>query len=176
VNNYKDLLRVRRAGDVKRWHTKRTNREQTLAAHQWGVAMLVQWVDPFCRKELIMAALTHDNTELDTGDIPTPAKWKSQAFADALTAVEQKSLLCEIWPDCLTQDEHNLLKWADSVELLLYAQEEVNMGNLYFGQTVQVVLDRVADYAATERWPKAKIFIEEFTKHQGDLSYDYESK
>lgn len=77
---------VMRASSVKRWHIVETARPQSLAEHQWSVAMLT---DEICkrlgypaenRKQLVYAAMVHDNDEVISGDAPSPTKGAPKAY------------------------------------------------------------------------------------------------
>jgi 5'-deoxynucleotidase len=75
--NLPDLLR---SGSVKRFHIVNTTRIQTLAEHQYGVAVLAGEIaqriglDTKQIALVMAAALVHDAGEARTGDIPTPTK------------------------------------------------------------------------------------------------------
>lgn len=69
-----------RAGAVKRFHIVNTTRIQTLAEHQYGVAVLageiagrMHW-DKNTVACIMTLAIVHDAGEVRTGDIPTPTK------------------------------------------------------------------------------------------------------
>lgn len=164
-NLYDFIARVRLAGDVKRWHTKRTLRSQSLSSHQYGVAMLIQLIDPDCSKALIMSALTHDLPEIDTGDIPAPAKWGNPDLESALIRIEETSTLCFDFD--INDEEVDLLKWADSAELMLWCQEEVNMGNTYCVQTVTLILERIRQMPITKHHEAIRDFLNDFTERNG---------
>lgn len=139
------------AGMIERFHTCRTTRRQTVGEHSWGVAMVLMHIcDPSVN--LLKAAMLHDVPELVTGDIPAPAKWACRPLAEALNQFEDD--ICIGWGIAveLTDDEHNLLKWADMFELCLYAKAEVGMGNKYMtGPLVKGMRYLVDLPAPTER-------------------------
>ncbi|MBS1729827.1 MAG: HD domain-containing protein [Bacteroidetes bacterium] len=68
-------------GHVRRWHTARVRREQTLGEHVGLVAMIAlellraaSSVEGWSCASLIEAALFHDAPETEFGDTPSPAK------------------------------------------------------------------------------------------------------
>lgn len=127
---YETALLFRDAGAVKRYHSCRMTREQTLATHSFGVAMLVQQVFPECRKEVILAAMKHDLPEFITGDIPAPVKRASVGMSLMLEEMEKGT--APLYEDFdLTSPEASVLKWADLMELVLWCLEEVQIGNTY---------------------------------------------
>lgn len=121
---------LREAAAVKRWHTARTHREQTLAEHSYGVAVLAQQLDPQCRKEVILAALWHDLPEYITGDTPAHAKRRAPQLAVVLEEMERAC--APLYQDFnLTVYEEHLLKYCDLMELIMWSLEEVMLGNTY---------------------------------------------
>ena len=116
------------AGAVTRFHTKRTIHTQTIAEHSWGVAMILTRIcNP--RAELLRAALTHDLAESVTGDTPATAKWLHEPLKQALDIMEI-AVNRHLGIDTeLSKHELELLKWADMLELILYCESEVDMGN-----------------------------------------------
>lgn len=124
-----NYARIRLGGHVKRYHTVQVHKEQTVAAHSWGVATILLDV---CHPgdidvSILKDALYHDVAEYDTGDVPAQAKWANPklglALGDLERAIEEK---LEIQPN---SDNHPLLKAADLLELLWYCFEETRMGN-----------------------------------------------
>jgi 5'-deoxynucleotidase YfbR-like HD superfamily hydrolase len=65
---------------VKRWHIVNTSKSQSLAEHQYNVAIIGATIAAKMRltgvviKEVVMVALTHDIHEIVMGDVPSPAK------------------------------------------------------------------------------------------------------
>ena len=121
----------RDAGEVKRCHTERTVRAQTIAQHSWGVATILLHVYPGASAEMLRAALWHDVSERAIGDIPSPVKWETPTLHAELTALEDR--INEQWDimPMLTARERATLKFCDAFEFYLWAREELAMGNTY---------------------------------------------
>ena len=128
------VLQFRDAGVIKRSHTCRTLMDRNVAEHSHGVAMLILalYAPVLPRPELLAAALTHDLSEIATGDVPAPVKRDNPALKIELHKIS------EAWEHemgvryNLTAEEAALLLWCDRVDFALYALEEVTMGNRYF--------------------------------------------
>ena len=116
-------------GAVKRFHTKQTIQTQNNAAHQWGVAHIVNSVYPEASKDLIIAAIYHDSHEIRTGDIPAPIKEKSPVMQEAVEILEEEINTTYNFMPKLNKEEEAVLKAADYFELYLFAIQEINMGN-----------------------------------------------
>lgn len=118
-----------KAGIVKRYHTVDMITEQTVAAHSWGVALIICEVVKKPSTELLKAALYHDIAEAVTGDIPATSKWR---FGDIDTAVKraeqqvEKNLGLKFK---LTVKDKRILKFADMMELIIHAWREYRLGN-----------------------------------------------
>jgi 5'-deoxynucleotidase YfbR-like HD superfamily hydrolase len=122
---------IRDGAAVKRFHTMRTSRTQTVGEHSYGVAMLVTLVEPDCSVALLKAALTHDLHEQSTGDIPSPAKWRYPELAAAMAIAEERWEIATGLRAQLTAHEVEVLKFCDYLELLIWAIEECRLGNEY---------------------------------------------
>lgn len=155
----------RDAADVKRMHTMRTIRGQTVGAHSFNVMVLIQHVAPDCRKEVLVAAMRHDFTELHTGDIPAPIKRLHPRLKPLLEDIESGLAPLTRGVD-LDPQEEALVNWADKVELLLWCREEYMMGNRY----VNDVIDRLIEWVSTAPapCPMAKDFFSELVLHFDD--------
>ena len=130
--NFKSLYS---AGRVKRYHTADVQ-AQTLAQHSWGVAMIVARIYPNQRPTptVLMAALTHDLAEMETGDVPAPTKWNNPKLNNALRDAELSfNLRHDIQLD-LTVKETDILHWADTFELCLYCSHQINMGDCFISE------------------------------------------
>jgi 5'-deoxynucleotidase YfbR-like HD superfamily hydrolase len=122
------------SGAVSRFHTMRTLHRQTVAEHAWGVAVILLWlyapdVPP---PELLRYALLHDAAELETGDIPATAKWASRTLTKELRNLEDEFFerhAMASHQDCLSEDDIRVVQFCDSVELLIYALTEADLGN-----------------------------------------------
>lgn len=125
------LETFRAAGAVKRYHIVRTLRHQSVAEHSWNVALLVYMIYPQARPKLIKAALTHDVAEITTGDVPATAKWKEPKIKELLDIVEAEFRKKYYIDYKLTSKEYKILKWCDMMELVIWCQEEMELGNKY---------------------------------------------
>lgn len=116
-------------GLVQRYHTRPTIRPQNVAAHSWGVAvMLTEICEP--PSELLRAALFHDCAEYWTGDTPFNAKQADAELAAGLLSYENKiNRRLGIDTLGLSIEEKWWLKMADMLELCWYAVYEYRMGN-----------------------------------------------
>lgn len=125
--------------ETKRFHTVPVLSEQNIAAHSFGVAMLVGILVPKeeLRAELLMAALTHDLAEQRMGaDMAAPAKrsmpdYARGTFREVWGAMEEDHLVAvglgyfgELYPE-----EERILKLADATEGALFCIRERAMGN-----------------------------------------------
>lgn len=72
-----DFLRV---GHVKRWHNVNTVHQQTVAEHQYMVALIAMHLSFVMvgevnhAREVMHEAMFHDTAEVAMGDVPSPAK------------------------------------------------------------------------------------------------------
>lgn len=90
-----------RTGAVRRWHIVPMAREQTIAEHAYRVTLIAEEILRVCGRfdwnsnytlNVMRLAFIHDQHEVKTGDIPSPAKLKLQEVAgfDVVAAVERK--------------------------------------------------------------------------------------
>lgn len=125
---------------TKRWHTVLTIKEQNLAAHSWGVAMIISRLfsgSSEDRLRLIEAALDHDLAEGWTGDIPRPAKCLASEDIEKEKARELGLAHVNLPPE--------LKKWlflADTYEAYLFAQRESEMGNGVMAKMARSIWDK----------------------------------
>ena len=124
------LIKIRKGGDVKRFHTVTMHREHLVSSHSWGVATLLLYIYPQASRELIMSALWHDVAEAHTGDMPATTKWANPVLAAALAEVEARANT-DLGLDVeLSEDDTRMLKFADMAELILSCMQEYELGNV----------------------------------------------
>lgn len=141
---------MRDAAAVRRYHTRRMLREQTLAEHSFGVQQLILQIMPEPPARLLVAAIHHDLPEYVTGDVPGPAKRASPRMEVLFEELEKGC--APLYLDCnLTPYEEAVLKWCDTMELVLFCLEEVQMGNAYAGETVATGLRWVRNYTVVNQ-------------------------
>jgi hypothetical protein len=119
---------ILRAGTVKRFHIVNTTRVQTLAEHQWGVAILaceiagrLGWDDAAVAR-LAALCIVHDAGETRTGDVPTPTKTRLReatgSLADEVFAQFDPVATTDIPPWIKIT-----LKCADYLESMIFLME-----------------------------------------------------
>ena len=165
---------------ITRWGLMRQGRAETLSEHTAETAMLAHVlalvaVQVYHRADvrpetLAVAALYHDASEILTGDMPTPVKYKNEALKTAYKALERESAesLAQLAPpeignvlgsyltgDVLNPAEAVLLKAADRLSALIKCLEEEAGGNTEFAgaKAQQLALLREMDC------PEADYFV-----------------
>lgn len=120
---------IREGGAVERLHTVPHIGSHRVDSHSWGVLTLILLFHPSPSIQLIKAAQFHDCAERFTGDTPAPAKWKFPKLKEALSDAEAYyENMLGIATD-ITAEEKVWLKACDMLDFLLYAREQLNMGN-----------------------------------------------
>ena len=141
---------------IVRWGLMRNTMQENIQEHSHMVAVLAHalaviqdryfgpQIDP---GQAAVAALYHDASEILTGDMPTPVKYKNEALRSAYKAVEQESarLMASLQPEALRSEteefltgrvlndaERKILKAADRLSALIKCLEECQSGNREF--------------------------------------------
>lgn len=118
-----DIIAAYRSGFVQRYHANPDMARfgQTLAAHQWGVAMLIRLLHPNPSAKLISAALTHDVGEMVAGDLALPFKQPHPALAEMHAAIEKDARdAITGFELALGADDKLWLKMCDALEAFLF--------------------------------------------------------
>lgn len=114
--------------DVKRWHTRRTLREQSVAEHSHQVALLALYLAPDStnnadRLQILELALVHDAHEVEFGDTPYPAKRLLEADDLDIDAHCRLMFWGKVDPyDQVPSHVRLLVDVADVLEAAIYAQ------------------------------------------------------
>lgn len=130
--------------EVTRYHTVHTLQRETVGHHSHGVAMLCHIIDPtLTGQQILLAALMHDLSEHQTGDIPSPAK-REYGIGKQVEELEERLMTAAgfVFPS-LTPKEQRVLKLADLAQGAMFSAREVQLGN----SSMRVVFDRYLSYA-----------------------------
>lgn len=119
---------LRAAGGVKRFHTHHTVVTDTVAAHSWGVACLVDLLYAGrAPAHMLRAAMYHDSAEGEYGDIPSPTK--RLLNSEALRTMEDQWMRERGLFVTLSPFERHVIKLADVLDGLTFCAEETQRGN-----------------------------------------------
>ena len=154
------LYNHRMAGRIRRLHIKPMNGdEQNIAAHSWGVTMILLDLFPAVSRSCLIFALRHDVPEIVTGDVPANVKWEHPVLQDTLEGIEEGFLDKMSWPTeskkhglphlAGSENWHNerlYIRIADRVELLFYCLEQIYMGNLLLMDVFKNARDKLKDH------------------------------
>jgi 5'-deoxynucleotidase YfbR-like HD superfamily hydrolase len=136
---------IRKGGITKRYHTKNTLKDNTVAHHSFGVAWMCYLLsEGRPSAALLVAALAHDLAEQLTGDISSPTKRKFPVLAEMVQAMESEALEeheLNLEPE-LTNQEARVLKMADCMDGMLFCISEMELGN----RSIYEVFRRYCDY------------------------------
>ena len=111
------LLETLDSGGIMRFHACPKIRKQRLSDHMWKVALISQFLLPTISKDALIHALTHDSTELVTGDIPATLKWEFPEIKDVLKGIESKYSSA---PESISELEKVVIKLADYLDGILF--------------------------------------------------------
>lgn len=160
MNLTERILAFREGGHTIRAHTMQYTGPYNVAIHSYNAATMLLLLNPNASTNLIKAVLWHDVPERWTGDVPAPAKWKSPLLKATLDVLETKILdklgVGTVFLE-LTPDEQYWLLGVDLLELYVWSQEQLQMGNPTMGELSRRVLQAVLLRA--ERIPKPVLEI-----------------
>lgn len=167
---------------IHRWALMRNSSPETLSDHSIQVAYIAHALAVIGNRRLnknynaervALLSMYHDVTEILTGDMPTPIKYKNEALRHAYKEVEYEAAgrLCEMLPEDIMPDFEALLspkgedaelallvKAADKISALIKCLEEKKVGNTEFKTAEKENLKQIKKLGCKE----AEIFISEF--------------
>ncbi len=142
---------------ITRWGLMRSSRQENLSEHTAEAAILahclahiatdILHLEDIRPDTIAVAAIYHDASEILTGDMPTPVKYKNKALKTAYKQLEresaehlshllppqlQENLYAYLSGDILNEAEKKLLKAADRLSALVKCLEEESSGNTEF--------------------------------------------
>ncbi len=180
---------------ITRWGLMRTSRSETLSEHTAEVSVLAHTLcliankihgDNIDAQKVAVTALYHDASEIITGDMPTPVKYKREKLRKEYKMLERDAAadLCNLLPnelkdelsgymhgDILTAKEKELLKAADRLSALVKCIEEEMAGNNEFAGAKKAQLKALqemqcpeADYFLKHMLPCYEMTLDELSR------------
>ncbi len=167
---------------IDRWALMRNSRHENVSEHSHEVAALAHALAVIGNSRLgkhlpaeraALLGLYHDSTEILTGDLPTPIKYKDEHIRLAYKHIESqaaRSLLNRLPEDLrsayeplfIPQEEDaylwKLVQAADKLSALIKCIEEEKTGNREFVLAHQSTLKRLEEM----QLPELNVFLEEF--------------
>ena len=180
--SYSFFAMISRLKFINRWALMRNTQSETLNDHTVQVAFIAHALAVIGNKRLhkdynadrvAVLALFHDTTEILTGDMPTPIKYKNQVIKDAYKKVETEAAehLLKMLPQDLREEYfYNFMKkdgeeelWAlvkaaDKLSAVIKCLEEKKAGNSEF-KTAEILNKKQLKALNCE---EAEIFVKEF--------------
>lgn len=165
---------------IARWALMRNVREENLSEHSLETAFIAHALCKIANVRLggslnpdraAVLAMFHDTTEIITGDLPTPIKYKNEQIKAVYKEIEHSAAekLLELLPDDLKPEYAEIynendkellliLRAADKISALIKCIEEGRMGNDEFK-----IAEKSCKKAIEElNCEPANIFVEEF--------------
>ena len=185
---YLDRLKlIRRWGLMRNTVTENDmehSMQTALIAHGLAALAKVRYqrdVDP---EHVVMMALYHDVSEVITGDLPTPVKYKTPEIQDAYRSLEAhaKEQLLDMLPDDMKpyfqsyiQPDENTCEWqlvkaADRISAYLKCISEEKMGNREFLQAKATILESLEANELPEVQDFMRDFVPSFSLSPDELS------
>jgi hypothetical protein len=128
-----NIIAARAGGKTERCHGIPHQDSYSVAAHSWGVAMLMlqMWPEDFPR--LGPYCLSHDVPEYWSGDVPSPTMRYVPGLREQLGEIEDKlnrrvGLPAE---GDLSPEDHLKVKCCDWLEFYFWCREQLLMGNRF---------------------------------------------
>ena len=164
---------------IQRWGLMRNTRTENLKEHSFDVAVIAHALalihNEILKKPAIDPLLTmgealyHDITEIITGDMPTPIKYKNDELKTAYKAVEAQAANTML--ELLPEQVHKLVKAADRLSAYLKCLMEDKAGNDEFHsarETIEASIHKLeceeAEYYMKHFVPAYGMTLDEISK------------
>lgn len=185
---YLDRLKLIRRWGLMRNTVPENDMEHSLQtafiAHGLAVLGNERFGRSYMPETIAMIAMYHDVSEVITGDLPTPVKYKNPSIQGAYLELEThaKDQLLDMLPNDLrpyfipyvkpdeTSPEWTLVKAADRISAYLKCIEEEKMGNRDFLQAKATIADSLMAHPLPEVREFMRTFVHSFTLSPDELS------
>jgi hypothetical protein len=155
---------ARNLAAVPRWTITHTIRKQSVAEHCFQTARYVRWLGDQLAlpKEVIeeatIMALYHDDFEVVTGDIPSPAKRAGYVTVKKMELPYSAAATA-------------LCKLADLAEAYMFCCEEMAMGNLLIAEVRADIVENLIKCVHTDFMEQKTDVMELITKYFGTANF-----
>lgn len=183
---------VSRMKYIERWALMRSSRAENLSEHSLEVAMIahalcvignVRYGRALDADRAAVIALYHDASEIITGDMPTPVKYRNEGLRGAYKEVEREAeqeLLATLPADLRPAFEEafspagetsedvyllELVKAADKLSAYIKCAEEASAGNAEFRTAAASTLAKLQEMR--DAHPEVGDFMDEFLPAYG---------
>ena len=152
MRHYDEIYLLLAGGQVRRWHTMPHSNPQSVAEHSANCLDLLFMLHPSPSMNLVKGLLWHDRAERYVGDIPSPVRREDDALSMAYNQAELSYFQTQI-PSAyeaissLTDEERRWLRAIDTLELLLWAENQKLLGN----QHCAIVAGRARRYLSLDK-------------------------
>lgn len=128
-----NIKAVLEAGQVMRYHSTLIREKQSNSEHQYEVAVILSHIYPEGSKELMLYALTHDSSEIFTGDMPAPIKREEPKLKQVLDQIEStyRREILELPFVAFTKEEYLAVKYADILSGIYFTSMRMAQGDTY---------------------------------------------
>ena len=191
--SYSFFATLSRMKYIDRWALMRNAREENLSEHSLEVAMIAHALCTIGNKrygkklnaeKAALIGLYHDASEIITGDMPTPVKYRTTSLRKAykeVEAVAEDQLLCmlpedlrPVYAEIFSYEEtdadeaylRKLVKAADKFSALIKCMEEKEAGNLEF-RTADLTTRESIEKMSREL-PEVRDFLIDFLPSYGN--------
>lgn len=180
MNNKSFFAMASRMKYINRWGLMRNTVSENISQHSLEVSMIAHALAVINNRifggdvspeKIAVIAMYHDMSEIITGDMPTPVKYKNTQIIEAYKDIEDaaKNKLIErlpdefkdIYNDILFSDDEKvnvLVKAADKLSAYIKCIEEENAGNREFAKALSATEASLSKMNC----PEADYFIEHF--------------
>jgi 5'-deoxynucleotidase YfbR-like HD superfamily hydrolase len=147
ILNIEDVLQESRLKDIKRFNTRSTIKQESVAEHSYFVVLYcikicdkLNILEEGLRNDILVKAALHDIPEIDTSDIPHDVKQRSKELSDAIYEME-KQFYTDKFPQYIHlfnrnnenerwQKVNTIVELADAYSVLQYILIECKLGNV----------------------------------------------
>lgn len=150
MNPVERIIKMRECSHVERCHTLPHVGSYTDGQHSHDMVSLYLVLCPKPSLEVVKAIHVHDYGERWVGDLPAPTKWAEPEIGRILQRLEAGCISRLGFETTLTTTEMEWLKALDGLEVFLWAQDQVAMGN----RNAQNVIDNINLNFKTAKLPQ----------------------
>lgn len=150
---------MREASYVERAHTVRHLGSYTNGQHSFDMMTLAWALMPVVTRNIMLAIMFHDFPERWTGDMPAVAKHQDGEFGKRMAIIEARITKKMGWIVELSQGERVWLKALDKLEMFLWCNDQLALGN----KNVLTITGLVAHWFSHNRVPQEVVtFMKEY--------------